>query len=75
MAVPRPALGSCSAVLEAVIVDLDGLLTDTVSLHLAAWQRLFDEVFVRYRSAPAFTEADYLRSVGGPDRDDILVFS
>src|SRR5215217_4138091 len=29
--------------LEAVVFDTDGMLTDTASVHAAAWTRLFDE--------------------------------
>jgi HAD superfamily hydrolase (TIGR01509 family) len=61
----RPGPGSACPILEAVVFDLDGVLTDTASLHLAAWQRLFDEVFVRYPSAAGFAEADYLRYIHG----------
>jgi HAD superfamily hydrolase (TIGR01509 family) len=65
VAIRPPTPGSSGPILEAVVFDLDGVLTDTASLHLAAWQRLFDEVFVRYPSAAAFTEADYVRYVHG----------
>ena len=40
----RPSVPPPGPILEAVIFDLDGVLTDTASLHQAAWQRLFDEV-------------------------------
>ena len=55
--------------------DTDGLLTDTASVHAAAWKRLFDE-YLRLRAAPdqqpfrPFTEADYLRHVDGRARYD-----
>ena len=29
--------------LEAVVFDTDGVLTDTASVHAAAWKRLFDD--------------------------------
>jgi hypothetical protein len=29
--------------LEAVVFDTDGVLTNTASVHAAAWKRLFDE--------------------------------
>ncbi len=70
MAIRRPGDGSSGPILEAVVFDLDGVLTDTASLHRAAWQRLFDEVFVRYPSAATFTEADYLRNADGRQRTD-----
>jgi beta-phosphoglucomutase-like phosphatase (HAD superfamily) len=65
MVIHRPAPGSPGPVLEAVVFDLDGVLTDTASLHLAAWQRLFDEVLDRYPNATPFGETDYPRYVDG----------
>src|SRR5690606_14987930 len=35
---------------DAVLFDLDGVLTDTASVHAAAWKRLFDE-FLQRRAA------------------------
>src|SRR4029450_5270701 len=64
----RPALSLDR--LEAVVFDTDGVLTDTASVHAAAWKRLFDE-YLRLRATRdgepfrPFTEADYLRSVDG----------
>ena len=29
--------------LEAVILDMDGVVTDTAGVHARAWKRLFDE--------------------------------
>lgn len=61
--------------LEAVVFDTDGVLTDTASVHAAAWKRLFDE-YLRLRAARdeepfrAFEEADYLRHVDGRLRYD-----
>ena len=36
--------------LEAVVFDTDGVLTDTASVHAAAWKRLFDH-YLRRRGA------------------------
>jgi alpha,alpha-trehalase len=61
--------------LEAVVFDTDGVLTDTASVHGAAWTRLFDE-YLRLRAERgqepfrAFEEADYLRHVDGRPRYD-----
>jgi beta-phosphoglucomutase family hydrolase len=60
---------------EAVVFDLDGVLTDTASVHAAAWKRLFDD-FLRRRAEQAgvpfeeFTEQDYLDYVDGKPRYD-----
>jgi trehalose 6-phosphate phosphatase len=61
--------------LEAVVFDTDGVLTDTASVHAAAWKRLFDE-YLKLRAARrhepfrAFEEADYLAHVDGRARYD-----
>jgi beta-phosphoglucomutase family hydrolase len=69
----RPALSLDR--MDAVVFDTDGVLTDTASVHAAAWKRLFDEYLklrAARRSEPfrAFTEADYLRHVDGRPRYD-----
>ncbi len=62
--------------LEAVIFDMDGVITDTASVHAAAWKRLFDahlwersertgESFV-----PFDADEDYRRYVDGKPRYD-----
>jgi len=61
--------------LEAVVFDTDGVLTDTASVHAAAWKRLFDEHLTQRAARPgepfrAFTEADYLRHVDSRPRYD-----
>ena len=38
--------------LEAVVFDTDGVLTDTASVHAAAWKRLFDEYLQLRAAAP-----------------------
>ena len=59
---------------EAIIFDLDGVVTFTARVHAAAWKQLFDE-FLRERSSRLhepfrqFTiEADYLTYVDGKPR-------
>lgn len=59
---------------EAVLFDLDGVLTPTADIHRAAWKTMFDEE-LRRRAAPGevaeeFTEADYLDHVDGKPRQD-----
>lgn len=55
---------------DAVLFDLDGVITDTASVHAAAWTRLFDE-FLTSRPERVgedlrpFTHEDYLRHVDG----------
>ena len=57
---------------DAVIFDMDGVVTDTARVHLAAWTRLFDEVLAGLGASGArpFTAADYRRYVDGMSRED-----
>ena len=55
---------------DAVIFDLDGVITDTASTHSTAWKQMFDE-FLHTQKAPfqEFThEKDYLPYVDGKPR-------
>lgn len=61
---------------EAVLFDLDGVLTATARLHAAAWKRMFDD-YLRRRAAargapfrPFETPGDYARFVDGRPRYD-----
>ena len=76
----RPVSGPSRPVLQldrldAVVFDTDGVLTDTASVHAAAWKQLFDG-YLEERSTRhvepfrPFTEADYLRHVDGKPRYD-----
>jgi trehalose-phosphatase len=60
---------------RAVIFDLDGVITDTASVHAAAWRRLFDDFLGSRPELPGenhrpFTDEDYLRYVDGRSRFD-----
>jgi trehalose-phosphatase len=60
---------------RAVIFDLDGVVTDTASVHAAAWRRLFDDFLGNRPEIPGedhrpFTQEDYLRHVDGRSRFD-----
>jgi beta-phosphoglucomutase family hydrolase len=61
---------------DAILFDLDGVLTQTASVHAAAWKRLFDG-FLQQRAATtgepfvAFDiDSDYRRYVDGKPRYD-----
>jgi beta-phosphoglucomutase family hydrolase len=56
-------------VISACLFDLDGVLTDTASVHRAAWAATFDPVLRAHGQAP-FTEADYEDYVDGKPRLD-----
>jgi alpha,alpha-trehalose phosphorylase len=51
---------------EAVLFDLDGVLTSTAALHAACWKRTFEEVL----GEPFDVERDYLAHVDGKPRED-----
>jgi alpha,alpha-trehalase len=61
--------------LDAVIFDLDGVITDTASVHAAAWKRMFDQ-FLADRAdregedQQPFSEDDYYLYVDGKPRYD-----
>jgi len=54
---------------RACLFDLDGVLTDTASVHKAAWKATFDPVLAARGQAP-FTEQDYDEQVDGKPRLD-----
>jgi len=61
---------------DAVVFDMDGVVTRTARVHAAAWKRLFDD-FLRKRSRrdgtpfrPFDAEEDYLPLVDGKPRED-----
>jgi beta-phosphoglucomutase family hydrolase len=59
---------------DAVLFDLDGVLTDTASLHAEAWKRMFDEFLMRWSEehghpfVPFQIDPDYLQFVDGKPR-------
>lgn len=61
---------------DAVLFDLDGVLTDTARIHASCWQRAFDDFLREWaeRNGEGFqpfdVEADYLRYVDGKPRYD-----
>ena len=61
--------------MTAVIFDLDGVVTDTATIHERAWKSLFDD-FLATRPAAAgedhraFSDDDYRRFVDGKARHD-----
>ncbi len=58
--------------IDAVLFDLDGVLTPTARVHEAAWKRAFDDFLADHvgPSFDAFTESDYLDHVDGKPRYD-----
>jgi beta-phosphoglucomutase family hydrolase len=62
--------------IDAVVFDTDGVVTDTASVHAAAWKRLFDEYLAERargtgeRFVPFDIDEDYRRHVDGKPRYD-----
>lgn len=58
--------------LDALVFDLDGVLTDTASLHLRAWRETFDAFLREHPEADdrPFSDEDYRRYVDGRPRYD-----
>jgi alpha,alpha-trehalase len=57
---------------DALLFDLDGVITRTAALHAAAWKRLFDEYLAAHVGAtfvPFDIETDYRRYVDGKPRN------
>jgi len=67
---------STPASFDAVLFDLDGVLTATSALHAAAWKQTFDAVLDRWARStglpqdPFDAERDYLEHVDGKPRGD-----
>lgn len=61
---------------DAVIFDMDGVVTRTAKVHAAAWKETFDDFLRRHADAtgrsfePFDIKADYLRYVDGKPRYD-----
>lgn len=60
---------------DAVVFDLDGVITDTAALHEAAWRQMFDEFLSSRDRRPGeehseFTAGDYQKYVDGKPRYD-----
>ena len=59
---------------DAVIFDLDGVVTDTASIHAAAWAAMFNDFLQRRQASDdedhsPFTEDDYRHFVDGKPRE------
>lgn len=55
--------------LEAVLFDLDGVLTPTAEVHMRAWARLFEPFLAEHAAAP-YTDGDYFDHIDGKPRYD-----
>ncbi|GAA2585524.1 beta-phosphoglucomutase family hydrolase [Microbacterium binotii] len=55
---------------DAVLFDLDGVLTPTAEVHMHAWQTMFQELFAAWGITPPYTEHDYFLHLDGKKRYD-----
>ncbi len=55
---------------DAVLFDLDGVLTPTAEVHMHAWQTMFEELFAAWGISPPYTEHDYFLHLDGKKRYD-----
>ena len=54
---------------DAVLFDLDGVITPTAELHRQAWARMFS-AFLEAKGAEPYTEQDYFDYLDGRRRDE-----
>lgn len=52
---------------DAVLLDLDGVITPTAEKHMQAWNRMFTDYFERRGLAP-YSDDDYFRHIDGRPR-------
>ncbi|WP_309620308.1 beta-phosphoglucomutase family hydrolase [Salinibacterium sp.] len=55
--------------IRGVLFDLDGVLTPTTDVHMAAWARLFEPYLAAHRVEP-YTQQDYFDFIDGKPRYD-----
>lgn len=56
--------------IDAILFDLDGVITPTAEVHMHAWSRMFNQVLVDYEGQTPYTDADYFQYVDGKPRYD-----
>ena len=55
---------------DAVLFDLDGVLTPTAEVHMRAWEKMFSDYLAVRGIAEPYTEADYFDHIDGKPRFD-----
>ncbi|GAA1852739.1 HAD family hydrolase [Microbacterium koreense] len=55
---------------DAVLFDLDGVLTPTADVHMHAWRTMFDELFAAWNVTPPYSDGDYFAYLDGKKRYD-----
>lgn len=54
---------------DAVLLDLDGVITPTARIHMQAWNRMFSDYFAERGIAP-YSDEDYFRYIDGRPRGE-----
>ncbi|MGZ8715179.1 MAG: HAD family hydrolase [Mycobacterium sp.] len=62
-----PDTGARFDPLDAVLFDLDGVLTPTAEAHMRAWARLFEPYLAEHEAAP-YASSDYFDHIDGKPR-------
>jgi beta-phosphoglucomutase family hydrolase len=55
---------------DAVLFDLDGVLTPTAEVHMRAWQKMFSEYLAAHEISEPYDESDYFDYIDGKPRYD-----
>lgn len=55
---------------DAVLFDLDGVLTPTAEVHMHAWRTMFEQLFAQWSIEPPYTDRDYFEYLDGKKRYD-----
>ncbi|MGI8456509.1 MAG: HAD family hydrolase [Propionibacteriaceae bacterium] len=55
---------------DAVLFDLDGVLTPTAEVHMRAWEQMFSDYLRRVGNQSPYTESDYFDYIDGKPRYD-----
>lgn len=55
---------------DAVLFDLDGVITPTAEVHMHAWRAMFEELFAQWGVEPPYTDDDYFDHLDGKKRYD-----
>lgn len=55
---------------DAVLFDLDGVITPTAEVHMHAWRAMFEQLFADWDIHPPYTDADYFDHLDGKKRYD-----
>ena len=58
--------------IEAVLLDLDGVITPTAEKHMQAWNRMFTGYFAE-RGLEPYSDEDYFRYIDGKPRAEGIV--